>query len=145
MLEYAPSAEGAENSSWRESLTEKASLVDVVDCAQASQLFNLSNYITRASEIDVLQKAVGRASGIMGCAIDKAMIDASDAVKAKLARTYAEGMLVRLFCPDSLAKFSAEERDMRVRAVKKQMVAYAKFTSIFKPVHVRSVEAMKLK
>jgi len=145
--EYYPTRlGGAEpNESWHQELADTASLTDTIDVALPSGLMNLGDFLARATEINDLQKVAVLAAGVFGVDIPPEEIARANLTKSDLTRTRVEQMLVRLFLPDALELYSAQERDVRVRAVKKQCVAFCKWPSVFKPVYQRATEAMKLK
>ena len=62
-----------------------------------------------------------------------------------LAVTRGEQMLLRLFLPDALEKYSLAQRDERVRAIKSLVQKHARWTAIYKPVPKRAQDAMALK
>ena len=143
--EYAPIAKGAEDDlSWHSTLADNASLVDAIDCAQTT-LFKLPDYLDRAHELDELLTAATKAAGVFDVSLNNELLTRCGVAKADLARTRSEALLLRLFCPDTMARFTATERDTKVRDIKAKLVRYTKWNTIFKPIHSRAVEVMKLK
>ena len=144
--EYWPSRLGGDqpHASWHDALNPTSTLCDALDAAHAS-LFNKPDGMERADAIDALEKDALLAHGIFEAQLPADLKEKSANCKCDLARTRTEQMLARLFLPDAMEKFDAQQRDEKVRTLKKQCSRYAKWATIFGPLYRRALDAMKLK
>ena len=131
-----------DGASWHEGIAETATLTECLEHG-GQNLFSLPDYLLYAQELQTLTQNAKTAAGIFGKTLDKTLVEKARAIRASLALTRVETLLLRLFQPDQMAKFTPQERDDKVRALKAQCVVHAKWPHVFKPLFARALDAMK--
>ena len=136
---------GLEGKSWHADLNNGSSLTDVADLAGGDGgLLSLGDYYESANELKVVEAAALAAHETFNVNFDAKALARSKNARASLCITRCEALLVRLFSPDSISHYSAEERDTRVRRIKSMCTKHARWGGVFKPILARATDAMAL-
>ena len=129
--------------SWHEGLANNCSVTECTDKATELDLFKLGDYLKVAEHLKDREATVKRVSGACGVNVGKALLKKSADVRAALAITRAEMLLLRTFQPDAVAALGgASKLDGPVRALKTNVVRHAKWNSLFDPIYARAQDAL---
>ena len=105
-------------------------------------LHGLPDFLAVAQELKTVSEKAIRATGVLNAKVDPNLKKESDRVRACLALTRCEQLLVRSFQPDALALMTPEQLDDSVRKIKSACVQHARWPNIFAPILKRALEAM---
>jgi len=126
-------------------LAPTATLSETIDVAsQHGNLFSLPDYYASANEVFEKEKKLKSTFAVFDEKLPKDLLTKSKTVRACLAVTRCEALTLALFLPLAMSKYSVEDRDKKVRDLKSLCNKHGKYSSMFKPVHARAVEAMAL-
>jgi len=145
LLEFEPIAGGGTEIGkyWHDPLhPTTATLVDVHDLAiQAGGLYSLQDFTKPCDKLIEMIKHSRFVLGVFGAEDDEACKKAQ-AVLDLMETTRAEQMLA-VFSPAGLDKFTKDQRESKVKGIRKRMGGAAAFSRGFPCLYKRGTEAMK--
>ena len=145
VAEYGPtSLGGAEGLPWHATLSQDATVTDCLDCAtNADGLYAVPNFEGPMELMKDSLESVKVAWKVFDIKEDKALAQQVNKVMQQMCVTRAEQHLATLFSAAGWDKYTATEREHKVRQIRSFVGGPRKFLQVFKPLREKALETLK--